>query len=176
MCVSYRNMVLAERCALLSAEVLKSQAKYSEAAALLIKMTSEVRIYLFLLLLLRFAHHWIHPLSFSARSLVCDRTLICGVRSYWSRRLTASLICAAPWWGSLPSTWSCQATASAKLDRWDRAFRSEHHLAFSLYPNVRLGQNWYLLSSLKCGSHFHWSDHIAASQISGCKFRFLKRT
>ncbi|XP_037837247.1 trafficking protein particle complex subunit 8 isoform X2 [Kryptolebias marmoratus] len=38
-----RNMVLAERCALLSAEILKSQAKYSEAASLLIKMTSERR-------------------------------------------------------------------------------------------------------------------------------------
>lgn len=38
-------MVLAERCALLSAEILKSQAKYSEAATLLIKMTSEVRMY-----------------------------------------------------------------------------------------------------------------------------------
>ncbi|XP_016897779.1 trafficking protein particle complex subunit 8 isoform X2 [Cynoglossus semilaevis] len=36
-----KNMVLAERCALLSAEILKSQGKYSEAAALLIKMTSE---------------------------------------------------------------------------------------------------------------------------------------
>ena len=35
-------MVLAERCALLSAEVLKSQGKYSDAATLLIKMTSEV--------------------------------------------------------------------------------------------------------------------------------------
>ncbi|XP_010782117.1 trafficking protein particle complex subunit 8, partial [Notothenia coriiceps] len=34
-------MVLAERCALLSAEILKSQVKYSEAATLLIKMTSE---------------------------------------------------------------------------------------------------------------------------------------
>lgn len=38
-----RNMVLAERCALLSAEILKSQGKYSETATLLIKMTSEVR-------------------------------------------------------------------------------------------------------------------------------------
>lgn len=36
-----KNMVLAERCALLSAEILKSQSKYSEAATLLIKMTSE---------------------------------------------------------------------------------------------------------------------------------------
>ncbi|XP_069575816.1 trafficking protein particle complex subunit 8 isoform X1 [Brachyistius frenatus] len=36
-----KNMLLAERCALLSAEILKSQGKYSEAAALLIKMTSE---------------------------------------------------------------------------------------------------------------------------------------
>ncbi|XP_035987526.1 LOW QUALITY PROTEIN: trafficking protein particle complex subunit 8 [Fundulus heteroclitus] len=36
-----KSMVLAERCALLSAEILKSQGKYSEAATLLIKMTSE---------------------------------------------------------------------------------------------------------------------------------------
>uniref|UniRef100_A0A2K6GCU5 Trafficking protein particle complex subunit 8 n=1 Tax=Propithecus coquereli TaxID=379532 RepID=A0A2K6GCU5_PROCO len=35
------NMVLAERCVLLSAEILKSQSKYSEAAALLIRLTSE---------------------------------------------------------------------------------------------------------------------------------------
>lgn len=39
-----RNMVLAERCVLLSAEILKSQGKYSEAATILIKMTSEVRM------------------------------------------------------------------------------------------------------------------------------------
>jgi len=37
-----KNMVLAERCVLLSAEILKSQSKYSEAAALLIRLTSEV--------------------------------------------------------------------------------------------------------------------------------------
>ncbi|XP_019936666.2 trafficking protein particle complex subunit 8 isoform X2 [Paralichthys olivaceus] len=36
-----KNMVLAERSALLSAEILKSQGKYSDAATLLIKMTSE---------------------------------------------------------------------------------------------------------------------------------------
>ncbi|CAN9500793.1 unnamed protein product [Ophioblennius macclurei] len=36
-----KNTVLAERCALLSADILKSQGKYSEAATLLIKMTSE---------------------------------------------------------------------------------------------------------------------------------------
>ncbi|XP_028258909.1 trafficking protein particle complex subunit 8 [Parambassis ranga] len=36
-----KNMVLGERCALLSAEILKSQGKYSDAATLLIKMTSE---------------------------------------------------------------------------------------------------------------------------------------
>nr|XP_046247122.1 trafficking protein particle complex subunit 8 isoform X2 [Scatophagus argus] len=36
-----KNMMLAERCALFSAEILKSQGKYSEAATLLIKMTSE---------------------------------------------------------------------------------------------------------------------------------------
>lgn len=37
-------MVLAERCVLLSAEILKSQSKYSEAAALLIRLTSEVKV------------------------------------------------------------------------------------------------------------------------------------
>uniref|UniRef100_A0A8C3I810 Trafficking protein particle complex subunit 8 n=1 Tax=Chrysemys picta bellii TaxID=8478 RepID=A0A8C3I810_CHRPI len=36
-----KNMVLAERCVLLSAEILKSQSKYSDAAALLIRLTSE---------------------------------------------------------------------------------------------------------------------------------------
>ncbi|KAM8967666.1 trafficking protein particle complex subunit 8 isoform 2-T2 [Pelodytes ibericus] len=36
-----KNMVLAERCVLLSAEILKSQGKYSDAAALLIRLTSE---------------------------------------------------------------------------------------------------------------------------------------
>ncbi|XP_041862305.1 trafficking protein particle complex subunit 8 [Melanotaenia boesemani] len=36
-----KNMVLAERCALLSSEIFKSQGKYSDAATLLIKMTSE---------------------------------------------------------------------------------------------------------------------------------------
>lgn len=47
-CAFDRNMVLAERCALLSVEILKSQGKYSEAATLLIKMTSEVRKAIFL--------------------------------------------------------------------------------------------------------------------------------
>ncbi|XP_069477067.1 trafficking protein particle complex subunit 8 isoform X2 [Ambystoma mexicanum] len=36
-----KNMVLAERCVMLSADILKSQVKYSEAAALLIRLTSE---------------------------------------------------------------------------------------------------------------------------------------
>lgn len=43
-CFYFRNMVLAERCVLLSAEILKSQSKYSEAAALLIRLTSEVKL------------------------------------------------------------------------------------------------------------------------------------
>lgn len=43
LCFCFRNMVLAERCVLLSAEILKSQSKYSEAAALLIRLTSEVK-------------------------------------------------------------------------------------------------------------------------------------
>ncbi|CAH2285036.1 trafficking particle complex subunit 8 isoform X1 [Pelobates cultripes] len=36
-----KNMILAERCVLLSAEILKSQSKYSDAAALLIRQTNE---------------------------------------------------------------------------------------------------------------------------------------
>ncbi|TSK58116.1 Trafficking protein particle complex subunit 8 [Bagarius yarrelli] len=58
-----KNMVLAERCALLSAEVLKSQAKYSEAAALLIKMTSEDSDLRSALLLEQAAHCFINMRS-----------------------------------------------------------------------------------------------------------------
>ncbi|CAF96624.1 unnamed protein product [Tetraodon nigroviridis] len=55
-----RNMVLAERCALLSAEILKSQGKYSETATLLIKMTSEDSDLRSALLLEQAAHCFIH--------------------------------------------------------------------------------------------------------------------
>ncbi|XP_060722601.1 trafficking protein particle complex subunit 8 isoform X3 [Tachysurus vachellii] len=58
-----KNMVLAERCALLSAEVLKSQAKYAEAAALLIKMTSEDSDLRSALLLEQAAHCFINMRS-----------------------------------------------------------------------------------------------------------------
>ncbi|KAI4892506.1 hypothetical protein NFI96_018306 [Prochilodus magdalenae] len=58
-----KNMVLAERCALLSAEVLKSQAKYSEAATLLIKMTSEDSDLRSALLLEQAAHCFINMRS-----------------------------------------------------------------------------------------------------------------
>ncbi|XP_017311736.1 trafficking protein particle complex subunit 8 isoform X1 [Ictalurus punctatus] len=58
-----KNMVLAERCALLSAEVLKSQAKYSEAAALLIKMTNEDSDLRSALLLEQAAHCFINMRS-----------------------------------------------------------------------------------------------------------------
>ncbi|KAM9435851.1 trafficking protein particle complex subunit 8 isoform 1-T1 [Clarias gariepinus] len=58
-----KNMVLAERCALLSAEVLKSQGKYSEAAALLIKMTSEDSDLRSALLLEQAAHCFINMRS-----------------------------------------------------------------------------------------------------------------
>ncbi|XP_030627533.1 trafficking protein particle complex subunit 8 isoform X2 [Chanos chanos] len=58
-----KNMVLAERCALLSAEVLKSQGKYSEAATLLIKMTSEDSDLRSALLLEQAAHCFINMRS-----------------------------------------------------------------------------------------------------------------
>ncbi|XP_035270312.1 trafficking protein particle complex subunit 8 isoform X1 [Anguilla anguilla] len=58
-----KNMVLAERCALLSAEILKSQAKYSEAATLLIKMTSEDSDLRSALLLEQAAHCFINMRS-----------------------------------------------------------------------------------------------------------------
>uniref|UniRef100_A0A8C8EVA7 Trafficking protein particle complex 8 n=1 Tax=Oncorhynchus tshawytscha TaxID=74940 RepID=A0A8C8EVA7_ONCTS len=55
-----KNKVLAERCALFSAEVLKSQAKYSDAATLLIKMTSEDSDLCSALLLEQAAHCFIN--------------------------------------------------------------------------------------------------------------------
>ncbi|KAG9348071.1 hypothetical protein JZ751_004096 [Albula glossodonta] len=58
-----KNMVLAERCALLSAEILKSQTKYSEAATLLIKMTSEDSDLRSALLLEQAAHCFINMRS-----------------------------------------------------------------------------------------------------------------
>uniref|UniRef100_A0A8C7XGM6 Trafficking protein particle complex subunit 8 n=1 Tax=Oryzias sinensis TaxID=183150 RepID=A0A8C7XGM6_9TELE len=58
-----RNMVLAERCALLSAEILKNQGKYSEAATLLIKMTSEDSDLRSALLLEQAAHCFINMRS-----------------------------------------------------------------------------------------------------------------
>ncbi|XP_076873114.1 trafficking protein particle complex subunit 8 isoform X2 [Brachyhypopomus gauderio] len=58
-----KNMVLAERCALLSTEILKSQVKYSEAAALLIKMTSEDSDLRSALLLEQAAHCFINMRS-----------------------------------------------------------------------------------------------------------------
>ncbi|XP_067834095.1 trafficking protein particle complex subunit 8 isoform X1 [Heptranchias perlo] len=58
-----KNLVLAERCALLSAEILKSQAKYSEAATLLIRMTSEDSDLRSALLLEQAAHCFINMRS-----------------------------------------------------------------------------------------------------------------
>ncbi|MBN3277111.1 TPPC8 protein, partial [Polyodon spathula] len=58
-----KNMVQAERCALLSAEILKSQVKYSEAATLLIRMTSEDSDLRSALLLEQAAHCFINMRS-----------------------------------------------------------------------------------------------------------------
>ncbi|XP_063651641.1 trafficking protein particle complex subunit 8 isoform X4 [Pan troglodytes] len=58
-----KNMVLAERCVLLSAELLKSQSKYSEAAALLIRLTSEDSDLRSALLLEQAAHCFINMKS-----------------------------------------------------------------------------------------------------------------
>ncbi|RXM36263.1 Trafficking protein particle complex subunit 8 [Acipenser ruthenus] len=62
-----KNMVLAERCALLSAEILKSQVKCSEAATLLIRMTSEDSDLRSALLLEQAAHCFINMRSPMAR-------------------------------------------------------------------------------------------------------------
>ncbi|XP_056336698.1 trafficking protein particle complex subunit 8 isoform X3 [Danio aesculapii] len=58
-----KNMLLAERCCLLSAEILKSQTKYSDAATLLIKMTSEDSDLRSALLLEQAAHCFINMRS-----------------------------------------------------------------------------------------------------------------
>ncbi|XP_004579627.2 trafficking protein particle complex subunit 8 isoform X2 [Ochotona princeps] len=58
-----KNMALAERCVLLSAEILKSQSKYSEAAALLIRLTSEDSDLRSALLLEQAAHCFINMKS-----------------------------------------------------------------------------------------------------------------
>ncbi|XP_056377756.1 trafficking protein particle complex subunit 8 isoform X3 [Hyla sarda] len=58
-----KNMVLAERCVLLSAEILKSQGKYSESAGLLIRLTSEDSDLRSALLLEQAAHCFINMKS-----------------------------------------------------------------------------------------------------------------
>ncbi|XP_042319107.1 trafficking protein particle complex subunit 8 isoform X3 [Sceloporus undulatus] len=58
-----KNMLLAERCVLLSAEILKSQSKYSEAASLLIRLTSEDLDLRSALLLEQSAHCYINMKS-----------------------------------------------------------------------------------------------------------------
>ncbi|XP_068093412.1 trafficking protein particle complex subunit 8 isoform X2 [Hyperolius riggenbachi] len=58
-----KNLVLAERCVLLSAEILKSQGKYSESAALLIRLTSEDSDLRSALLLEQAAHCFINMKS-----------------------------------------------------------------------------------------------------------------
>nr|XP_056710150.1 trafficking protein particle complex subunit 8 isoform X6 [Euleptes europaea] len=58
-----KNMMLAERCVLLSAEILKSQCKYSEAAALLIRLTTEDSDLRSALLLEQAAHCFINMKS-----------------------------------------------------------------------------------------------------------------
>ncbi|KAM4028317.1 trafficking protein particle complex subunit 8 isoform 2-T2 [Anomaloglossus baeobatrachus] len=58
-----KNMVLAERCVLLSAEILKSQSKYSESAGLLIRLTSEDSDLRSALLLEQAAHCFINMKS-----------------------------------------------------------------------------------------------------------------
>ncbi|KAG9478979.1 hypothetical protein GDO78_012579 [Eleutherodactylus coqui] len=58
-----KNMVLAERCVLLSAEILKSQVKYSDSAGLLIRLTSEDSDLRSALLLEQAAHCFINMKS-----------------------------------------------------------------------------------------------------------------
>lgn len=96
----FRNMVLAERCVLLSAEILKSQSKYSEAAALLIRLTSEVS---------SFFHFFFSPLlSSSYRSAFrwhfnsCSRILAIQDSKWPGIKLEMKKITNSPsWWRNL---------------------------------------------------------------------------
>uniref|UniRef100_A0A8C6PRB9 Trafficking protein particle complex subunit 8 n=1 Tax=Nothobranchius furzeri TaxID=105023 RepID=A0A8C6PRB9_NOTFU len=111
-----RNMVLAERCALLSSEILKSQGKYSEAAALLIKMTSEDSDLRSALLLEQAAHCFINMRNPMVRKFAFHM-ILAGHRFSKARQTRHALRC------------YCQAMQVYQDRGWSLA---EDHINFTI--------------------------------------------
>nr|XP_015195016.1 PREDICTED: trafficking protein particle complex subunit 8 isoform X1 [Lepisosteus oculatus] len=122
-----KNMVLAERCALLSAEVLKSQAKYSEAATLLIRMTSEDSDLRSALLLEQAAHCFINMRSPMVRKFAFHM-ILAGHRFSKAGQKRHALRC------------YCQAMQVYKGKGWSLA---EDHINFTI------GRQSYTLRQLE---------------------------
>ncbi|XP_061681125.1 trafficking protein particle complex subunit 8 isoform X2 [Syngnathoides biaculeatus] len=120
-----RNSVLAERCALLSAEILKSQGKYSEAAALLIKMTSEDSDLRSALLLEQAAHCFINMRARMLRKFAFHM-ILAGHRFSKAGQKSHALRC------------YCQAMQVYKGRSWSLA---EDHINFTIgRQSFTLGQ------------------------------------
>ncbi|XP_075997687.1 trafficking protein particle complex subunit 8 isoform X2 [Genypterus blacodes] len=111
-----KNMVLAERCALLSAEVLKSQGKYSDAATLLIKMTFEDSDLRSALLLEQAAHCFINMRNPMVRKFAFHM-ILAGHRFSKAGQRKHALRC------------YCQAMQVYKAKGWSLA---EDHINFTI--------------------------------------------
>ncbi|KAL1775313.1 trafficking protein particle complex subunit 8 isoform X2 [Sigmodon hispidus] len=111
-----KNMVLAERCVLLSAEILKSQSKYSEAAALLIRLTSEDSDLRSALLLEQAAHCFINMKSPMVRKYAFHM-ILAGLRFSKAGQKKHALRC------------YCQAMQVYKGKGWSLA---EDHINFTI--------------------------------------------
>ncbi|KAM4688318.1 trafficking protein particle complex subunit 8 isoform 2-T3 [Discoglossus pictus] len=111
-----KNMMLAERCVLLSAEILKSQGKYSEAAALLIRLTSEDSDLRSALLLEQAAHCFINMKSPMVRKFAFHM-ILAGHRFSKSGQKKHALRC------------YCQAMQVYKGKGWSLA---EDHINFTI--------------------------------------------
>ncbi|XP_053570976.1 trafficking protein particle complex subunit 8 isoform X2 [Bombina bombina] len=111
-----KNMMLAERCVLLSAEILKSQGKYSEAAALLIRLTSEDSDLRSALLLEQAAHCFINMKSPMVRKF-SFHMILSGHRFSKSGQKKHALRC------------YCQAMQVYKGKGWSLA---EDHINFTI--------------------------------------------
>ncbi|XP_075440846.1 trafficking protein particle complex subunit 8 isoform X2 [Ascaphus truei] len=111
-----KNMILAERCVLLSAEILKSQGKYSEAAALLIRLTSEDSDLRSALLLEQAAHCFINMKSPMVRKFAFHM-ILAGHRFSKAAQKKHALRC------------YCQAMQVYKGKGWSLA---EDHINFTI--------------------------------------------
>ncbi|XP_018410817.1 PREDICTED: trafficking protein particle complex subunit 8 isoform X2 [Nanorana parkeri] len=111
-----KNMVLAERCVLLSAEILKSQGKYSDSAALLIRLTSEDSDLRSALLLEQAAHCFINMKSPMVRKFAFHM-ILAGHRFSKAGQKKHSLRC------------YCQAMQVYKGKGWSLA---EDHINFTI--------------------------------------------